>query len=131
MSGIAKIQEKRDVVKANFNNPSSSFIGNKEIWLRDGDQIFCTPVASGEEGDPNLDEYYLYTFRSDNRWTHVLKHDEVDASDVPTDIRPSHKFAFGRLYTKLCMTKGVLILGNQCKGRETELYLKRLLMISV
>lgn len=94
MSGIAKIQEKRDVVKANFNNPSSSFIGNKEIWLRDGDQIFCTPVASGEEGDPNLDEYYLYTFRSDNRWTHVLKHDEVDASDVPTDIRPSHKFAF-------------------------------------
>lgn len=93
MSGIAKIQETRDIIRANFNNPNQTTF-NKEIWLRDGDQIFCTPVATGEPDDPNLDQFYLYTFRTDNRWTHILKHDDVDASSVPDDVRPSHKFAF-------------------------------------
>ena len=51
-------------------------------------------MATGEDGDTTLDEYYMYTFRQNNRWTNVLRDDAIDQSQVPEDVRPSHKFAF-------------------------------------
>lgn len=91
MSGISKIQQKRDDYRSRLGNDLVR--PGKEVWLKDGDQIFLSCVATGEEGDPNLDEYYMFTFRKDNRWTNVLRDDAVDQSEVPEEIRPQHKFA--------------------------------------
>ena len=66
----------------------------REIWFKDGDQAFVTPIASGEDGDNLLDELYLYTYKSGNRWINLLVDDEVDTSVVPDTYRPAHKFAF-------------------------------------
>tara|TARA_R110002020_G_scaffold18947_4_gene65641 strand:+ start:4096 stop:4782 length:687 start_codon:yes stop_codon:yes gene_type:complete len=90
MSGIAKIQQQRDDYRS---GASTTFTPGKEVWLKDGDQLFLSCVATGEAEDPNLEEYYMYTFRKDNRWTNVLRDDSVDQSEVPDDVRPSHKFA--------------------------------------
>ena len=90
MSGISRIAQKRDA----FRNPVERS-SNQEVWFKDGDQAFLTPVATGEEDDTKLDEIYMYTFRNtDNRWTNRLQDESVDNSDVPSNIRPSHKFAF-------------------------------------
>ena len=91
MSGIAKIQQLRDDYRS---GAGTTFTPGKEIWLKDGDHIFLTSIATGEEGDSSLDEYYMYTFRQNNRWTNVLRDDGIDQSAVPDDVRPSHKFAF-------------------------------------
>lgn len=89
MSGIAKILAKREAV----NSPNEQSFG-REIWFKDGDQAFLSPVASGEEGDRLLDELYLYTYRSGNRWINLLSEDGIDTSSVPSDTRPAHKVAF-------------------------------------
>ena len=41
MSGIAKILQKREAIL----NPSENQSLGKEIWFKDGDQAFLTPVA--------------------------------------------------------------------------------------
>ena len=90
MSGISRIARQRDSIR----NPVESS-ANREVWFKDGDQAFLSPVATGEEDDTKLDEVYMYTFRnSDNRWTNRLQDESVDNSDIPSNIRPSHKFAF-------------------------------------
>ena len=89
MSGINRIQKARE----DSRKPVQQDRG-KEIWLKEGDQIFCTSAATGDENDTLLDELYLYTFRVGNRWTNLLKDDKVDSSGVPEDTRASHKFAF-------------------------------------
>ena len=96
MSGISRIQKGRE----DFRRPQETREVGKEIWLKDGEQMFLTSIATGEENDTFLDEIYLYTFRVGNRFTNVLKDERVDTSGVPeTDasgnpVRPSHKFAF-------------------------------------
>jgi hypothetical protein len=90
MSGIAKIKAQYD----DFRSGGTTFAPGKEVWLKDGDQVFLSSVATGEELDTNLEAFYMYTFRKDNRWTNVLSHPDVDQSEVPDDCRPSHKFAF-------------------------------------
>ena len=90
MSGIARIQESREVPKG--ATPEQSL--RKEVWFKDGDQAFVTSVATGEEGDNKLDELYLYTYKSGTRWINLLSDDGIDTSVVPDDSRPSHKFAF-------------------------------------
>ena len=51
-------------------------------------------MATGEEEDKFLDEVYLYTFNTGSKWVNILDDPSVDASDVPANTRPSHKFAF-------------------------------------
>tara|TARA_R110000824_G_scaffold10853_7_gene47486 strand:- start:242 stop:931 length:690 start_codon:yes stop_codon:yes gene_type:complete len=94
MSGISRIQKLREDFKDTRNGGLPMAERGKEVWLKDGDQIFLSSVATGDENDNLLDELYLYTFRDGNRWTNVLKDDRVDSSGVPEDVRPSHKFAF-------------------------------------
>ena len=86
MSGIARIQESREVPKG--ATPEQSL--RKEVWFKDGDQAFVTSVATGEEGDNKLDELYLYTYKSGTRWINLLSDDGIDTSVVPDDSRPSH-----------------------------------------
>ena len=90
MAGISRIVSQREA----FRNPNKDQVAHQEIWFKDGDQAFITPVATGNEEDDKLDDIYLYTFREDNRWINLLKDDSVDTSSVPDNIRPSHKFAF-------------------------------------
>lgn len=90
MSGISRIAQKREAIR----NPVEKS-ANQEIWFKDGDQAFLSPIATGDENDTNLDEIYMYTFKNaDNRWTNRLQDDSIDNSDVPSNIRPAHKFAF-------------------------------------
>ena len=73
MSGIAKIQQLRD----DFRTGASTFATGKEVWLKDGDQAFVSSVATGAPDDNMIDEFYMFTFRDNNRWTNVLKDDAV------------------------------------------------------
>ena len=94
MAGLSRIVSQREA----FRNPTRSEVPHKEIWFKDGDQAFITPVATGNEDDERLDDIYMYTFRQENRWTNLLKDDSVDTSAVPDNIRPSHKYM--KLYTQ-------------------------------
>ena len=90
MSGIGRIQEQRET----RSQGGSNGVPGREIWFRDGDQAFLSSIATGEEGDTNLDEIYMYTYNSGNRWVNLLDDEDVDKSGVPDNQRPSHKFAF-------------------------------------
>ena len=92
MSGISRIQQRQDETSRNRANQSN--VNNREIWFKDGDQAFVTPVATGKDDDTLLDEIYLFVYRVGNRWVSVLKDESIDISEVPSDTRPSHKFAF-------------------------------------
>ena len=89
MSGITRIQQGRE----EYRRPDVTFTPGKEIWFRDGDQVFLSSVATGSDDDKYLDELYLYVFRAGTRLVNLLKDDRVDTSIVPEDVRPSHKFA--------------------------------------
>ena len=90
MSGIGRIQEQRET----RSQGGSNGVPGREIWFRDGDHAFLSSIATGEEGDTNLDEIYMYTYNSGNRWVNLLDDEDVDKSGVPDNQRPSHKFAF-------------------------------------
>ena len=93
MSGISRIQKSRESHRdSRGRNEERPEV--KEIWFKDGDQAFLTSVATGEENDTLLDDLYLYIYRVGNRWTNVLQDDRVDLTNVPDDVRPSHRFAF-------------------------------------
>ena len=90
MSGISRISKGREANRGPACTPEDR---GKEVWLKDGDQIFATSVATGEDNDANLDDLYLYTFQVGNNWTNVIKAEGVDTSGVPEDTSLSHKFA--------------------------------------
>ena len=92
MSGIGRIQSLRE--ESRQEAASRSAVPFREVWFRDGDQAFITSIATGEDNDVNLDEISLYTFRQGNRFVNLLNEDGVDLSSVPTESRPSRKFAF-------------------------------------
>ena len=92
MSGISMIQTKRETRYQGGQDDNR--MPGREIFFKDGDQAFLSPIATGVEGDANLDEIYLYTYRDGNRWMNILDDPEVDSSMVPADTRASHKFAF-------------------------------------
>ena len=89
MSGILRIQQGREEQK----RPDVSYTPGKEIWFRDGDQVFLSSIATGGNDDKFLEEIYLYTFRAGNKFVNLLKDDRVDTTIVPDDVRASHKFA--------------------------------------
>ena len=90
MGGINRIAQKQEKRQTGGGTGTPG----REIWFRDVDQAFLTPVATGEEGDDRFDEIYMYTYRVNDRWTNKLSDDDIDTSDVPDNVRPSHKFAF-------------------------------------
>ena len=90
MSGIGRIQEARET----RGQSGSNGVPGREIWFRDGDQAFLSSIATGEEGDTNLDDLWMYTYNSGSRWVNLLDDPDVDKSDVPDNVRPSHKFEF-------------------------------------
>ena len=92
MGGINRIQERREEQRTGFSNGNQAV--GREIWFKDGDQAFLTALATGHEDDSKLDEFYIYTYRSGNRWVNLLSDPDTDTSDVPSDTRPSHKFGF-------------------------------------
>ena len=47
MSGITRIQKGREDSK----RPDVTYTPGKEIWFRDGDQVFLSSVATGAEND--------------------------------------------------------------------------------
>jgi hypothetical protein len=91
MAGLSSINS-RQREKANARGSD-----RKEIWLRDGDQVFLRPVATGEDDDPNLEELYLYTYEADGGgWKNTLVDPDTQkpmSDDVPEGKSPSHKFA--------------------------------------
>jgi len=91
MSGISRIQEARETRSQGGNTNN---VPGREVWFKDGDQAFVSALATGEEGDKLLDEVYLYTYNTGSRWVNLLDDPDVDASEVPANTRPSHKFAF-------------------------------------
>ncbi len=92
MSGISRIQTKRETRYQ--GGQEDTRMPGRELFFKDGDQAFMYPVATGDEGDVNLDEIYLYTYREGNRWMNLLDDPSVDTSMVPADSRATHKFAF-------------------------------------
>ena len=90
MSGIGRIQEARET----RGQGSSNGVPGREVWFRDGDQAFLSSVATGEEGDTNLDDLYMYTYNSGSRWVNLLDDPDLDKTGIPDNTRPSHKFAF-------------------------------------
>ena len=63
MGGISKIAATR--VETWSQTRQDSQPPRREIWFKDGDQAFITPVATGDEGDTLLDELYLYTYHAE------------------------------------------------------------------
>ena len=92
MSGISRIQTKRETRYQ--GGQEDTRMPGRELFFKDGDLAFMYPVATGDEGDVNLDEIYLYTYREGNRWMNLLDDPSVDTSMVPADSRATHKFAF-------------------------------------
>ena len=92
MSGISRIQTKRE--SRYQGGQDDNRMPGRELFFKDGDQAFMSPIATGDEGDVNLDELYLYTYRDGNRWMNILDDPDVDTSAVPADARATHKFAF-------------------------------------
>ena len=67
MSGIGRIQEARETK----GQSGSNGVPGREVWFRDGDQAFLSSIATGEEGDTKLEELYMYTYNSGNRWINL------------------------------------------------------------
>ena len=95
MSGIARIQARIE----ERTQLSQSNLDTREMWLRDGDQIFFSSVGDGKEGDPFVSEITLVIYRDGNRWSTVYLKDRSNFEEVsktlnfPEDTRPSNKFA--------------------------------------
>ena len=87
MVGISGIQSRID--RRTSSETSAEL--RKELWFKDGDQAFMSIVATGDEDDPRLADYWMYTFNDEGRWTSVL------GGAKEPDLRTGSEF--GRLYT--------------------------------
>jgi hypothetical protein len=84
----------------------------KEVWLKDGDQVFMKTIATGEEGEIHMEEFYVYEFQQgiDKGWTSVLVENGEPVSSVPSEAMvyedgkrkaPRHKFALWGYVTEI------------------------------
>lgn len=92
LSDINKREQERAATRVSNSN-------RKEVWLRDGDQVFLRSVATGEDGDNMLEELYLFAYQTDaGAWSSALVDPETSkpmgGAPVPEGKSPSHKFAF-------------------------------------
>ena len=99
MSGIKSIQER--ACGSTSSERSNSGGLRKEMWLRDGDQAFIIPVATGDDDDPFLEEYWMHTFRDENTFKSILSGPDGPLGVVPSDSKPQHRFAFWTYVTEV------------------------------
>ena len=90
MVGISGIQNRID--RRTSSETSAEL--RKELWFKDGDQAFMSIVATGDEDDPKLADYWMYTFNEEGRWNSVLGGTSGPLAPVPEGTRPSHRFGF-------------------------------------
>ena len=98
MSGIDRIQKTLDDAKEN-REAAFNRVEVKELFFKDGDQVFVSSAATGASGDTLLDEYRLFTFQNGRYFANVLEDGRVDTSNVPplptgAPRMPGRKFAF-------------------------------------
>ena len=107
MSGISRIQKGRE----DFRRPQETREVGKEIWLKDGEQMFLTSIATGEENDTFLDEIYLYTSSHDLIDDKYIIQDTMVLSDIIDDSGhpgiESHKNWANYLYNEIRKRKYV------------------------
>jgi hypothetical protein len=65
----------------------------EQYWLEDS-QVFLTSVATGQDDDPYMGSYWLYTFQENGTWTKVLSDKEGPLKPVPSGTKPSYRFGF-------------------------------------
>ena len=70
MSGINRIQTKRETRYQGGQDDTR--MPGRELFFKDGDQAFMSIVATGDEDDPKLADYWMYTFNEEGRWNSVL-----------------------------------------------------------
>tara|TARA_Y100000361_G_C11126122_1_gene326062 strand:+ start:294 stop:974 length:681 start_codon:yes stop_codon:yes gene_type:complete len=91
MQGIRSIQQGLDEQQQRIDNPRPQ---SREVFPKDGDQVFISSLATGHDDDNKLAQIQLYTFRGPNGWTNLMKHKDVDESGLPEEARLQRKFAF-------------------------------------
>jgi hypothetical protein len=112
MSGIGMIQKRLEDRIAKQSQVSES--SGKEIWLKDGDQLFMKAIATGDENDIYLHEFHIYEFQqgADKGWRSVLVIDGEPVDAVPSEAMywddqpdkrklPRHKFALWGYVTEI------------------------------
>jgi hypothetical protein len=92
MSGIKMIQQRASRSTSSERSGAGSL--RRELWLRDGDQAFLASVATGDDDDPFLEEYWMHTFRDENTFKSVLSGPDGPLGQVPSDSKPQHRFGF-------------------------------------
>ena len=114
MSGISMIQN--NISSKETRATQNSEANGKEVWLKDGDQVFMKSMATGEEGDIHMEEFYVYEFQQgvDKSWTSVLVENGEPVSSVPSEAMvyedgrrkaPRHKFALWGYVTEILHTE--------------------------
>jgi|TARA_R100000479_G_scaffold5144_1_gene2373 hypothetical protein len=114
MSGISMIQNNIQS-RENRSSQSNESTG-REVWLKDGDQVFMKTIATGEEGDIHLDDFHVYEFQQgiEKSWTSVLVENGEPVASVPSEAMvyedgrrraPRHKFAMWVYVTEILHTE--------------------------
>lgn len=99
MPGIKKISQRREEEK--INQPGQ---GGLELWLRDGDVAKVSIVATGDDEDIRLDDFWAHTLQTTSdsggtTWTsrycdRMLNENESCLLCEKGDSKPGHKFGF-------------------------------------
>ena len=114
MSGISMIQN--NITSRETRSAQAAEANGKEVWLKDGDQVFMKSMATGEEGDIHMEEFYVYEFQqgADRGWTSVLVENGEPVDSVPSEAMvhedgrrkaPRHKFALWGYVTEILHTE--------------------------
>ena len=85
MSGIGMIQN--TIQSKESRTPNGSESSGKEVWLKDGDQVFMKSIATGEEGEIHMEDFHIYEFQQgmDKSWTSVLVKSGEPVAPVPSE----------------------------------------------
>jgi len=98
MPGIRAINDRSNRTSS---ERSASNSNRKDVFFKDGDQAFMIPVATGDDNDPYLDEFWMYTFQDGSSYKTVIEGPNGPMGAIPEGTRPSHKFAFWAYVTEI------------------------------